>query len=75
MKAEETPPEWKALYAAALLETDNSKLRDKILAAEKVIYLRLRELSQTDHSAANLLELQQVDDALRALHILVEDKH
>jgi hypothetical protein len=75
MKEQDKQPKWKALYAAAVLETNNSKLRDRIVAAEQVIYLRLRELSENNHSAANMQELNEVDDALRVLHVLVGHKH
>jgi hypothetical protein len=42
--------EWQRPYVTAILETDRSKLRQHIAAADGSIQARIRELSQ-DHGA------------------------
>ena len=74
MTQEENQPEWKKFYRAALLETDANRLMDLILTAEREIYSRLRELSQNQDSSSKTSELQEIDDALRNLHVLMSNK-
>jgi hypothetical protein len=61
---------WVELYRAALIETDRAKLRDRIEAARKVLHERVGELAQNGNGSAE--EHQAIDDALRALHSLLE---
>ena len=59
---------WKPLYEAALLETDSSRLPERIIAARKAIVDRieesLREPVASEHQAMN--------EALRHLRRLAE---
>ena len=61
---------WVELYRAALIETDRAKLRDRIEAARKVLRERVVELGHNGNGCAE--EHQAIDDALRALHSLLE---
>jgi hypothetical protein len=60
--------EWRALYQAALFETDRSKLPQRIAEAEEAILTRVKELFivNSDH----IEEDQILDDALYALRAL-----
>ena len=59
---------WHSLYQAALFETDQTKIPDRIAEAEKAILERVKELFviKTDH----IEEDQVLDDALYALRAL-----
>ena len=59
---------WRAAYTAALYESDQSKVTDRVLDAETEIALRVRELFQIpgDH----IEEETDLDDAMYALHAL-----
>ena len=59
---------WRALYKAALSETGNSKLPERIAAAEKAVVLRARELFQAADD--NGEEKEALEDAMYALHAL-----
>ncbi len=59
---------WKALYEAALFETDKSKLSERIAHAERALALRARELFHTDEE--HLQERQAVDSASYSLYAL-----
>ena len=59
---------WQELYAAALLETDWSKIEGKIQAAENAIKARLREFSMNHGGTPG--ENQAIEDALNGLDIL-----
>jgi hypothetical protein len=61
---------WVELYRAALIETDKAKLRDRIVAAQKVLRERASELTGLSNGFAE--ERQAIEDALRALHSLLE---
>jgi hypothetical protein len=61
---------WLELYRAALVETDKTKLRDRIEAAQKVLRERAGELAQNGNGSAE--EMRAIDDALRALRCLLE---
>jgi hypothetical protein len=66
MNAEMHQP-WEETYRAAVLETDQRKLADKIDAANKILGQRLLELgSSSDRSQ----ERQRVTDALRTLDMI-----
>jgi len=62
--------EWQGAYQAAILETDDSKLLEKIVAAEGVIGLRIQSLIGLPHDG----EGQELDDALRALRVLRKER-
>jgi hypothetical protein len=61
---------WKALYTAALAESDPNKLQGRIEAARKSIRERLEEIE----GAENDRERQQLDQALHALFTLAARK-
>ncbi|HEX6802703.1 MAG TPA: hypothetical protein VF133_03410 [Terriglobales bacterium] len=61
-------PDWKALYEAALLETDRGKLPARIMSARSAIFDRIEE-SVTNPLAA---EQSAMDNALRNLRRLAE---
>ena len=62
---------WQELYATALLETDWTKIEQKIQAAEHVIGARLHEFSLNHGGTPE--ENQAMVDALRALDVLREE--
>jgi hypothetical protein len=59
---------WRALYKAALSETGNSKLPERIAEAEKAVVLRARELFQAADD--NGEEKEALEDAMYALRAL-----
>jgi hypothetical protein len=59
---------WQALYKAAIVEIDSTKLLDRIAEAKKAIVERARELFQA--SGNNFEEEQALDNAIWALHAL-----
>jgi hypothetical protein len=71
-------PEWQKAYQAALLETEHSRLKQKILDAEAAILKRRQELSRgAPHAGTSLLdgaaahaELMKISDALSSLNTL-----
>ena len=60
-------PEWRALYLAALFETDKNRLPVRIHHAERALVQRERELYAASTGAA---EKTAVNNALHALHAL-----
>jgi hypothetical protein len=62
-------PNWVELYRAALIETDNKKLRDRIESAQKVLRERAGELTENGNGSAE--ERRAIEDALRALRSLL----
>lgn len=60
-------PEWRALYLAALFETDKNRLPVRINHAERALVQRERELYTASTGAA---EKTAVNNALHALHAL-----
>ncbi len=62
---------WYEAYKAAVLETDWTKMDDRIEAAKSSIKLRLNELSM-DHGGTPE-ERQSLADALNALEVLRRD--
>jgi hypothetical protein len=62
---------WQELYATALLETDWSKMEEKIRVAEDVIRGRLHEFSLNHGGTSE--ENQAIADALHGLDILKKD--
>jgi hypothetical protein len=73
-----TYPEWQEPYQAALLETDHSRLKQKILDAEAAILKRRQELSygapdagwSLGDGAVSHAELMEISDALFSLSTL-----
>lgn len=71
MTTEDSPeilyPHWQEKYQAALIEVDSKRLPGRIEAAEKAIFDRLQELSQSsDHHT----ERRVMGDALQSLRFL-----
>jgi hypothetical protein len=62
---------WRALYTAALSETDARKLNARIEAARRAINNRMDELRGDDSEAR---ECQQLDSAMHALFTLAARK-
>jgi len=62
---------WQVLYATALLETDWSKIEEKIQAADNGIRARLHEFSMNHGGTPE--ENRAIVDALRGLGILRKD--
>ena len=59
---------WEEAYAAAVLETDDTKLPNRLHAAKAAIDSRLHEL-QFDHGGSSE-ERQAIGDALAGLNVL-----
>jgi len=62
---------WQREYFAAILETDNETLRQRIQDAEQVITGRLDALKNDGHNPG---EMQALQDALNALMILKSER-
>jgi len=62
---------WQELYAIALLETDWSKIEEKIQVAENGIKARLHEFSMNHGGTPE--ENQAIEDALNGLKVLRKD--
>ncbi len=60
--------EWVKLYQAAILETDWSKIEERLHAADSAISARLHEFS-VDHGGTPE-EKQRIQDALSGLSVL-----
>jgi hypothetical protein len=60
--------DWERLYTAAILETDRSKLKSRVEAAQTAIDSRLREM-KADHGGAaeERLEIETAQASLYAL--------
>jgi hypothetical protein len=63
-----TTPKWHEVYKAALLETDWSKMEQRIQAAEAVIQERKREFDL--HHGGAPEENRAITDAMRSLNAL-----
>jgi hypothetical protein len=59
---------WEDLYVAAVLETDPSKIADKISTAQDALRERWRELREVP--LARDREKQRVEDAIRTLNMI-----
>ena len=67
----ETPaPEWRSLYEAAILETDDVKLLERINAAEAAIRLRLESRDGRPRDE----EAQALEDAINNLRMLRNER-
>jgi hypothetical protein len=60
--------DWEKLYQAAILETDWSKIEERIQAVDSAISARLQEFS-TNHGGT-LEEKHRIEDALSGLRAL-----
>jgi hypothetical protein len=60
--------EWQNLYSDALLETDWTKIEDRIDAADVAINRKRKEF-ESDHGGTPE-ETQAIEDALNALNVL-----
>ena len=66
--ASTTVQEWRSLYLAALFETDRQKLPFRIIAAERALRVRARELlANSEHGSEEGKALDKGLYALRAL--------
>jgi hypothetical protein len=63
-----TTPKWHDIYKAALLETDWSKMVERIQAAEAAIRDRRREFDLNHGGSPE--ENQAIADAMRSLNVL-----
>lgn len=63
-------PEWEKLYRAAVLESDRSKLAQRIEAAQAAILSRARRLAKTP--ASHEKEHEAISRALHILSLLRE---
>jgi hypothetical protein len=63
-----TPHKWHEVYKAALLETDWSKMGERIQAAEATIEDRRREFALNHGGTPE--ENQAITDAVRSLNVL-----
>lgn len=61
-------PAWRALYVAALFETDKERMVQKIAIAKTALVVRARELFHT--TGDHLQEQTAIDEAFQALHAL-----
>jgi hypothetical protein len=62
-----SPQEWKALYTAAMLECDDTLLRQRIETADAVIRARLRQLPEPISFGSEQEDLRSALDYLRML--------
>jgi hypothetical protein len=61
------PQEWKKLYSAAMLEGDNTRIRQRIKTAGGAIHARLEELRESLSVTSEQVELQSALTFLRLL--------
>ena len=64
------PKFWEEAYAAAVLETDPTKLADRINQAQGALRERWHALHQTPH--AHDRERRRLEDAMRTLDLIRE---
>jgi hypothetical protein len=62
---------WTQVYKAALLETDWTKMQERLEAAESALHQRKHEFSVDGGGPSE--ENQAIDDALRSLMILRQE--
>ena len=67
-----THAEWKALYRAAILETDRNVIQEKLSEAESAVLARGRELFYGNGTCEEKDELQDALYALRAFRNSLE---
>ena len=59
---------WRSLYVAALFETDEERMVQRIAEAKKALVSRAREIFQT--TGDHLQEQSAIEETLQALHAL-----
>jgi hypothetical protein len=64
--------EWKALYAAAMLESNSTQLHQRIERAETIMQARLKHLSDVSSSRSEQAELHSGLNYLRCLRKTLE---
>lgn len=64
--------QWQDVYLEAVLETDTSKLQQRIAAAEGAVKARMTELEQDHHGTPE--ERSAIADALNGLRILRRER-
>lgn len=64
--------DWEKLYQAAILETDDSRLKAKIECAQAAIDARLKQLSSNGNSSDD--ERTAIDDARIGLTVLRRER-
>ena len=67
-------PAWQREFKASLLETDPTKLLERVHAAEATIFNRLQELAQSSDSQNHKVERQAIEDALASIRVLQREK-
>ena len=70
MREPSFPRDWKTLYAAAMLESDGTRIRRRIESAKGAIHARLKELGESSSVCSEQMDLQS---ALRFLHRLQDN--
>lgn len=64
---------WQELYLAAILETDDTNLLDRIHAVRQAIAERLRDISRSSNGASEV-ERNDIADAMEALRALAKER-
>lgn len=65
MTEPKSPHEWKTLYAAAMLESDSTRIQQRVERAATAIRFRLKELSETSVVGSEQRELESALNYLR----------
>jgi hypothetical protein len=63
-----TQPEWKELYAAAILENNRRAIPSRVASAQHVLRRRLQELRYSEEQRS---ERERVESAMRMLDLLL----
>jgi hypothetical protein len=66
------PKFWEEAYASAVLETDPTKIADRILQAEDALRQRWQTLQQTPNAYER--ERRRLEDAMRTLNLIREEE-
>jgi hypothetical protein len=64
--------DWQKQYLAAVLETDNGRIKNRIEEAQAAIRARMEELGKDHMSTAE--ERTAIEDALRGLGVLSRER-
>ena len=67
------PQEWKTLYSAAMLEADNTRIRQRIKTANGAIHARLKELRESSSLTSEQSEQVELHCALTFLRLLQDN--
>ena len=63
----DSPYSWRELYIAAMIETDNKRLPERIRAAEEAIALRLISLTGCTADDEDLREIKTAVEAIESI--------